>query len=71
MSNLERYLRESTGIHFMLRRQMVAAYPTDNAIPALRALVSDAPETHLSERARADLTSLIENEDANIRPVTV
>ncbi|WIE81333.1 hypothetical protein [Curtobacterium sp. MCSS17_016] len=69
MSNLERYLHRSNGIHFMLRRKMVAAYPTDTAITTMRALHADAPETHLSTRARADLAILIENEDADIRPV--
>lgn len=69
MSNLERYLRESTGINFLLRRKMIAAYPTDDAIPTMRTLLAEAPETHLSARARQDLSVLVENEDAQISPL--
>jgi len=69
MSNLENYLRNSTGIHFMLRRKMIAAYPTDTAIPTLRELHASASDHALTEQARADLAVLIEDEDAAIRPV--
>jgi len=69
MSNLENYLRNSTGIHFLLRRKMIAAYPTDAAIPTLRELHTNAAVHELTDQARADLAVLIENEDAAIRPV--
>jgi hypothetical protein len=69
MSNLENYLRTSVGINFMLRKRMLAAYPTDQAVSTLRALHAAAPENHLTEQARADLAILIEDEDAPIRPV--
>jgi len=69
MSNLERYLRRSTGIHFMLRRDMIKSYVDDGSIPAMRALLEAAPETHLSVLTRQDLTVLVENEDAQISPL--
>lgn len=69
MSNLERYLRRSTGIHFMLRRDMIKSYVDEGSITALRALLEGAPETHLSVLARQDLTVLVENEDAQISPL--
>lgn len=69
MSNLENYLRNSNGIHFLLRRQMIAAYPTDSAITTLRELHANAADYQLTDQARADLAILIENEDAAVRPV--
>lgn len=66
ISNLERYFRQSTGINFLLRRKMIAAYPTDNAVATMRTLLAEAPETHLSVLSRQDLTVLIEDEDAQI-----
>ena len=53
----------------MLLRKLSAAYSTDEAIPTMRALFAGAPENHLTDRARADLAVLIEDEDAPIRPV--
>jgi hypothetical protein len=33
MSNLERYLHRSTGIHFMLRRDMIKSYVDEGSSP--------------------------------------
>ncbi len=70
MSNLERYLRQSTGINIMLRRRMIAAYTEDGTKSAMRALFAGATEHQLSPQVRADLVLLIENEDEDITPAS-
>jgi hypothetical protein len=69
MSNLERYLRHSTGINMVLRRNMIKSYVDEGSITALRALLAEASESHLSVLARQDLSVLVENEDAQISPL--